>query len=233
MSKRNIEELKIIFQETELFKSLAREELELLVEGIETKTFAPKHMFFMPGDTGSSKLYVLQSGMIELYRLTAAGKRLVYWKIPAGSAFGFRGMFGTKKQGNFAVAVEECKIWEIPKEKFLSVLRKNPDIAVRMLDIVFHRLHLLEDRYIDSAYHSVKERLAYFLLNNSDDKTGILSNFSHEEIGNNIGAVRQTVTEHLNEFVKEGVLSIKRKQVKILNRKGLVNFLEDYDELSN
>ena len=81
----------------------------------------------------------------------------------------------------------------ITREDVLALLKRRPDLTLRILEIVGNRLRLLEERLLQALYSPVTVRLASFLLANIDSTSGELSDITHEEIGNTIGAVRQTV----------------------------------------
>ncbi|HTX88022.1 MAG TPA: helix-turn-helix domain-containing protein, partial [Bacteroidales bacterium] len=63
----------------------------------------------------------------------------------------------------------------------------------------------------------VADTLLFFALEiyGKDDFTFPVS---REEIGNLIGTTKETVSRVLNEFDKDGLISMKGKQVKILDR---------------
>ena len=109
----------------------------------------------------------------------------------------------------------------------MALLKRQPDLTLRILETVCNRLRLLEERLVDTVYNPVRVRLAYFLLTGVDSASGILTNVTHEEIGNTIGAVRQTVTETLGLMRKQGLILTKPKQIRIINRHGLEEIIRD------
>ena len=99
------------------------------------------------------------------------------------------------------------------------MLRNGPDVALRILDIVGNRLRLLEERFLETAYSPVKVRLAHFLYSNLD-QLEMLTNITHgTNSGDNVGAARQTITEVLGIIQKQGLIRIKHRSIRILNRK--------------
>jgi CRP-like cAMP-binding protein len=68
--------------------------------------------------------------------------------------------------------------------------------------------------------------LANLLLATADPISGILTNISHDEIGNMIGAARQTITKNLDEMRKQGILIIKQKRIQIVDRRALEQLIE-------
>jgi CRP-like cAMP-binding protein len=216
----------IPFSDNDFFKGLKPEELAALFEKVESRTYASGSLIFMPEELSCEKLYLLSRGQVEMYRLTVNGKRLVTRHISPGGIFGIRGLLGRSMQKNFAEATEDSLIGVISREQVLSHLKRQPDLMLRIMENVCSRLYLLEDRLVEAVYNPASVRLAYFLMANADTNSGILKGITHEEIGNRIGAVRQTVTENLNLFKKGGLITIKSKQIQIMDRHKLEKLVQ-------
>lgn len=196
-------------------------ELACLFSDTETRFYAAGSLIFTPGDRSCEHLYIVKLGCVDLYRLTASGKRLVTRRVARGGVFGVRGLLGRTMQGNFAEAVEDSTIDVVTREHVLALLKQQPDTALRILENVCDRLRVLEERLVEAAYSPASVRLAYFLLTTADPVSGVLTGMTHEEIGNTIGAVRQTVTEALSTMRRQGLLSTRPKQIAIVDRTGL------------
>jgi CRP-like cAMP-binding protein len=199
---------------------MASIELGLFFDNVETQYYPAGTILFTPEDSGE-RLYILRQGLVDLFRVTSSGKRLVTRQILPGSVFGIMGLLGQSMQGNFAEASEDSSICVITRENVLEMLKQHPDITLRLLEIVGRRLRLIEERLVEAVYSPVRVRLAHFLLTNADSASGVLNNLTHEEIGDTIGAVRQTVTETLGLLRKQGLIQTKPKRIRVINRHGL------------
>jgi CRP/FNR family transcriptional regulator len=129
-------------------------------------------------------------------------------------------------QGNFAETAEDSHIYVVTREHVLALLKRQPDLTLRLLEIVSDRLRLVEERLLEAVYSPVSIRLANLLLATADPISGILTNISHDEIGNMIGAARQTITKNLDEMRKQGILIIKQKRIQIVDRRALEQLIE-------
>jgi len=207
-----------LFYDSDLFKGLRSTELKLLFSKMETRSYKAGSIIFMPEAASCERLYLLSQGRVEMYRLTANGKRLVTRYISPGGIFGVRGIFDRRMQKNYAEAVTDSMIGVITRAQVLEHLKLQPDLMLRILETMCTRLYLLEDHLVETVYNPVTIRLAYYLLTNVDEVSGVLTNITHEEIGNRIGAVRQTVTETLGLFRKQGLIQTKPGQIQIIDR---------------
>jgi len=205
----------------DLFKGLEPTELASFFNEVELKHYPAESIVFAPEDSSCERLYILKEGRVERYRLTESGKRLVTRRILPGGIFGVMGLIGRNMQGNFAEAAEDSYIYVVTREHVLALLKRQPDLTLRILEIVSDRLRLIEERLLEAVYSPVPIRLANFLLATADPISEVLSNISHDEIGNTIGAARQTVTKNLNIMHKQGILIIKQKMIQIVDRRRL------------
>ena len=205
----------------EFIVGLKPEELASLVDRMEIRPYVTGRIIYMPEDSSGERLYFLKQGRVGMYRLTATGKRLVLRQVLPGTIFGVRALLGPGMQNNFAEATEDSMIGIISREEFLIYLKRQPELMLRILKNACYGLCFLEERLLETAYSPVSVRLAYFLLNNADPNSGLITNITHEEIGNRIGSVRQTVTETISFLRKRGLISTKTKQIHIIDRPGL------------
>lgn len=172
-------------------------------------------VFFTPEDT-SERLFILKSGVVELYRLNAQGKRVALGRLGAGTVFGEVGLLGQTLHGCFAEAVENSLVCVATREEVSRLLVQRPEVALRLLEAVGRRLKELEERFASLALSPVRVRLAELLLASMDQRTRQVSGFTHAELGDMVGALRQTVTETLGELQAEGLIEVGHKRVLIL-----------------
>ncbi len=177
-------------------------------------------VFFTPDDS-TERLFVLKSGQVVLYRLTPSGKRLITRRIGPGMIFGEMGLLGQTMQGCFAESQEDSLVCSATRDDVRSLLQQRPEVALRMLEAMGSRLKLLEERLEQAAFSPVKVRLAELLLANADPGSHVVQGYTQEEIGDLIGALRQTVTENLGALQAHGLVEVKHRSVRITDRKGL------------
>jgi CRP/FNR family cyclic AMP-dependent transcriptional regulator len=204
----------------EVCKRTETNEFGLFFDHVEEEFYPAGTMLFTPEES-AERLYILKQGRVDLFRLTAAGKRLVTRQILPGAVFGDMGLLGQTTQGSYAEAIEHSAVGIVTRKDILEILRRNPEISLRLLEMVGNRLRLIEERLLETSYSPVRVRIAHFLLTNTDPVSGVLTSFTHEEIGDIIGAARQTVTETLNFLQNKGLIFIGPKKLRIVSRHGL------------
>lgn len=211
----------------DVLKDLAHDEVTALFHRMVVRDCKPGTVFFMPEDSTES-LFILKTGYADLYRLTPGGKRLVTRHIEPGTIFGEMGLLGQSMQGCFAEATDDSLVCIATKDDVLRLLKERPTVALRLLEGLGNRLRLLEQRLEQTAFSPVKVRLASFIMANMDPATGAVRGYTHEEIGDMIGALRQTVTETLSELQKQHLIEVGHKRILVVDRQGLEQVASDH-----
>lgn len=213
-------------QRVDILKGLTRDEIEALFHGVMLRECAQGTVFFTPDDP-SERLFILKEGQVELYRLTPDGKRLVTRRIGPGKVFGEMGLLGQTMEGCFAEATEPSLVCTATRDHVMALLRERPDVTLRLLETITVHLRLVEERLQQVVFSPVRVRLATFLLANMDPSSGVLAGYTHADIGDAIGALRQTVTESLNQMQEQGLVEIGHKQIRMKDPRRLKALAEE------
>jgi CRP/FNR family transcriptional regulator len=115
----------------------------------------------------------------------------------------------------FAEAVEDSLICVMSRPDVERLIVKKPDVAIRMLEVLSERLVAAESRQEALAFQAVKVRLARELLRLAE---GDVARATHQDLGDTIGAYRETVTKTLDEFQREGLVDLSRMKITIRDR---------------
>ena len=199
----------------DVFKDLSQLETEALFEGMLVRKCQRGTVFFTP-DESTEQVFVLKSGEVQLYRLDINGHRLLIRRVGPGTIFGEMGLLGETVHGCFAEAVQDSLVCIASRDEMLQLLRRKPEVALRVLEIVGGRLKTLERRLERLALSPVSARLADLLLTLARPDTGEVVGYSHADFGAMIGAGRQSVTEALGTMKAEGLVATSHKRVRII-----------------
>lgn len=89
-----------------------------------------------------------------------------------------------------------------------------------------HSLHLLPARLEELAYRSVPARIAAVLLHLAREQHHAIP-ITHQELGEMVGVLRETVTSVLGEFQRAGLVQLQRGQIRVSDQEGLLQQLEE------
>lgn len=204
--------------ETRKFSSLCTE-----------KQFPQGATIFAEG-TPSGSIYVLESGLVKLISLSEKGQETTLHILKPGDVFGEL-LLSQEKRAFTAIVVEDALVTMIPREDFLKLLSRAPDVALNFIRVLSKRLARVEKGLAESSHTWSYHRLAKVLLHLSEQygeevSTGTLIKLrlTHEDLANLIGTTRETVTTQLNRFSQMGLLNRRARQI-IVTRPRLSEFI--------
>lgn len=206
----------------EVFQDLSKEEVEEMDRRTTMTTCEPGRVFYAPEETGEV-LFLLKKGRVQLYRLSPEGKKLVVAVLSPGSIFGEMSIVGQGMHNTFAEAIDECLICVMSRIDVERLLVNKPQVALRFMEAMAHRLQDAEEKLEDLAFKSIPSRLAGLLIklagaeNGRNDVVG----YTHQDMAEMLGTYRETTTQTLNEFKHRGWIEIGRKKIRILDREAL------------
>ncbi len=208
----------------DLFRDLSHDEMEMLDQTTRMTTVEKGRVVYRQDDKAQG-LFLLKTGRVRLSRITAGGKKLDLTILEPGTFFGEMPLLGERMRNTFAEAAEDCLLCVMSQYDIEQLVLRNPRVGLRMIEVLSRRLAESEARLEDLAYRSVPARLASVLLRLGTD--GVVEGITHEELGDMVGAYRETVTKTLNEFQSAGYVKLGRRRVSILEPTGLAALLED------
>ncbi|RME80221.1 MAG: Crp/Fnr family transcriptional regulator [Caldilineae bacterium] len=208
----------------DLFRALSNRELAQLARSM-TLTSAPKGKIFYHMEEKGEILYLVNSGRVQLYRISSEGKKLVLATLGGGAMFGEDVMWGEGRYHSEAQALTDCTLFLIHRHDLRRIIYRYPQIGWELLRVTHDRLKETESRLEEMAFKSVTSRVAATLLrqaNGSGDEVRL----THQDLAEMTGTYRETTTLVLNELKSHGLIRLGRRRIRILNYEGLKSVAE-------
>ncbi|MBL7703383.1 MAG: Crp/Fnr family transcriptional regulator [Ferruginibacter sp.] len=170
-----------------------------------------------------NKLYFTKDGFIKLGYIDEAGNEVIKEIIQKGEVFGQLTLERNNAQDEFAQAYKsDVSLCAFTMEDFVRILQRRPEMAIAFSFHLGNKLRKVENRLLNILNKDVKSRLVQLLIqlavdNNSikENKAVIAKFLTHDDIAKLIGSSRQTVTTSLNQFEKQGLITISKKDITI------------------
>lgn len=220
----NVDRKNLYLSEMELFQGLSSRDLEEVMR-VTTMTNVPKGRIFWPSEMGEV-LFLLKQGRVQIYRLSPEGKKLILTTLGPGSIFGEMTLTGQHMYDAFVETVEDSLICIISRSDLERLITENPQIALRLLDILGRRLYEMEKRLEELAFKKIPARLAALLLRLRNEQGDIIEGYTHQDLAEIVGTYRETVTQILNDMKAQRLIETKRKSIRILNPERLKELAE-------
>jgi len=201
----------------DLFKHLPDSCLEALEKESQVLDCKCGHLFYVTEQTGR-KLFILEKGSVRTFR-PYGDKRLTIATLGPPAIFGVLGCFGRGKYQSSAEALQPSRVRTISCETIQTLLECAPHLANKFVDLMSERLAHFLHSMETLARKGLIPRLATLLLEREEN--GVVAGMTHQELADNLGLHRETVTSTLGELRTAGIIEIKRKTILILQRERL------------
>lgn len=180
-------------------------------------------------DDRADGAYLLLSGSVKVSRLTPSGKEILLDLVGPGGVFGLQEALGGGRRGSAATALSDVRALRLEARELTVALGGSPGLLRDVLRHLLARLARVERRMELLMTLTVPRRLGHALLelSGAEDNGGARSvALTHQDMGNLVGTSRETVSLFLARFRQRGWVATERGRIRILDPKGLEEWLE-------
>ena len=162
---------------------------------------------------------LLLSGRIKVCKNAANGRELTLYRVDAGGSciISSSCLLGRSDYSARGIAETPLSLLLLPTPVFAELMVGHAPFR----DFVFHlfaeRIAELMQLVEEVAFARLDQRLARLLLARQGDVLAI----THQQLADELGSVREIVSRLLKGFVSQGLVSLGREQIAILDRPGL------------
>jgi len=201
------------------FNGLGNDTLQKIASHVAARSFSRHQAIVFEGDPCQA-IYFVSRGVVRTRRLSLEGREQVLAYLGPGEAFG---LVAALDGGPYLAAVDaltDTTLYIIPCERLRQIMRRHPSVALVVLKRLASEVRRLSDMVEGLALHTVRTRLARFLLARAD---GTLPprRWTQEEIAGQIGTVREIVGRTLRQLASDGLIRRERGRITIVDREGL------------
>ncbi|MEI8181202.1 MAG: Crp/Fnr family transcriptional regulator [Desulfomonile sp.] len=211
-----------------LFEGLPSDNHSDLASIATEKRFARGETVFSEGQAGSG-FFVVISGRVKIFKLSAEGKEQILHIFGPGEPFGEAPVFEGRRFPAHAVALDDSLFFFFPRSSFVGLIRRNPSLSLNMLAVLSRRLRRFAALVDDLSLKEVPGRLAAHLLYLSDGKDGaheLVLDIPKGQLAGLLGTIPETLSRILTKMVRQRLIESNGPRVKILDRKGLEDLAE-------
>lgn len=169
-------------------------------------------------------LYCIHSGNVKITKTTEDGKEQIVRLAKPGNIIGYRALLCNDRYNASAVALEDTAVCFFSKEYYYNLLHSKQEIVNETINLLTKDLRFAENMMLNMAQKHVKGRMAEVLLMLEDfygiyERDGTINtSLKREDIGRLIGTTTETSIRIISELVKEGLIELEGKRIRIVNR---------------
>jgi CRP/FNR family transcriptional regulator len=214
---------KAYYQEAlKFWKDLKEDQKVLLNQSIRKKHFA-KGEAMHTGSDNCSGLFLIESGQVRAYIVSENGKEITLYRLFDRDVCIFSASC-IMRNISFDIFLEtekETEAYLIPTSIFDRLSRESIEVQVFANELMASRFSEVMWIMEQVLFMTLDKRLAIFLLEQSNIEETDTIEITHERIANHLGSAREVVTRMLKYFQNEGIVSLSRGAIRILNREKL------------
>ena len=206
--------------DTPLFVELAPEDLRSICECGTIKTY-PKHSIVINEGDLSDTLYIILSGKVKVYVSEADGREVTLSILGPGKFFGELALIDESPRSASVSTLETASLSLVSKAAFEQCIKKDPEIALKLMRVLARRIRSLTDSVKNLALLDVYGRVARLLENLAISKNGVQvieQRLTHQDIANMVGASREMISRIMKELITGNYLQFKEKQITLLKK---------------
>jgi len=195
--------------------------------GANKKNFKVKkgEVIFNEGDPVTG-IYSVFEGNVKVHKQWGSEKELIIRFASKGAILGHRGLGGDNIYPVSATALQDGIICYMDMDFFESTLRVNAGLTYNFMMFFASELQEAEKKMRNMAHMPVKGRIAQALISlqqqfGTKDGGIIGIELSRQDLASFAGSTYETVFRMINELVKEEIVSVYGKKIRIINHDAL------------
>ena len=216
-----MESVEGVLRKTPLFAGLTEAEMRALTSRVNRRSLKKGEQLFAEGDPCAG-LFLVATGKIRIFKLSASGREQVLAMEGPGSSFAELPVFDGGAYPASAAAWEDSEILFISRKDFHNFCREHPDVALKVIAVVGSRLRRLVGIIEELSFTTVRQRLISLILQLAESegmrsKEGIQLELkkSHQDFAAELGTVRELVSRNLGRLQAEGFLTVQGRKLVI------------------
>lgn len=184
------------------------------------KTFK-KNTLIDPLD--ADHVYIVISGECRQGLVSVDGSERTFFRLTRGTIFGEMDYFDGDRTCEMTYVTQKSEISILPRPLLEETLKESPEVYRYFIHSIVRKYRLLMLQIADARFNDSIGILASALLRigsmqegrDLSERTLIERQYTHEELANNLGLSRPTVTSGLCYLKDKGLISNTGKQIVI------------------
>jgi CRP-like cAMP-binding protein len=215
------EEMAALLGRVPVFEELADDDLRRVAEVTVPRRFAAGEVVFREGDD-SDTCYVVHAGHARAIREHPDGRQITLATFGPGDIFGELAMFDDERRSATVEATDELEVLGILGGDMRRLLRRHPDMAVKLVISLGRRLRAANERLARQSFQTVQSRVAAVLAQLVDQaraegatERDVPVVATQADLAKLAGSSRESASRFLAVLERAGVISQGRGRLTV------------------
>jgi CRP/FNR family transcriptional regulator, cyclic AMP receptor protein len=207
-----------------LFSELTEEELTLLAALLRETHYPKNSMVFHEGESGESLLLIMK-GKVKVVLLGDEGQETILSIMTEGSFFGELSVIDSSRRSASVITLEHSTFLQMTGDAFLSALRTDPNIAMKVLKNLSARVRDLTEEVRSMRMFDIYGRLIRCLVRlgqthgkRDQDLITLSAVPNNQDLARMIGCTRESVSRAMKVLRENDFLKVVGRDLQIQER---------------
>ena len=201
-----------LLREVPLFSELSQEQIKEITSISLVKKYTKNQTIFSPFQKGEY-FFILKRGKVKVYK-TSRGKEQIIRIFDKPTMFGEAASFTGKNFPAWAEAIEDSEVILIPRRDFLSLIKRDPEIGMKLMSVMAQRLVYLTNVIESLSLKNALSKISSYILRKSEEE-GQEVEFSTNLAAMELGLTKETVSRMLSKLKEMGIIEKDRNRIRI------------------
>jgi CRP-like cAMP-binding protein len=180
-------------------------------------------------------LVFVAEGQVKMIKHSESGRETILATFGPGQIVGEVGVLVGESYPATAQALEPSRTFDIRRDDYIALVRKNPELAWALIQELGHRLQRAHETIRSLAVEKVERRVARVVLRMAntagerleDGSVRISVPLSRQDIADMAGTVIETAIRTLSKFQRQGLIETRDGHIILLQAHRLVAIAEE------
>ncbi len=217
-----------------LFDGVDEKELKRLERLCQWHRYKARQKVF-DRDTDRRDVFFVVDGAVRVVNYAMSGREIAFETVTAGEICGELAATDGLPRTASVDAIEDTLLAFMPAAAFRDLLRRNNDIALRVLDRLVRMVRACDERIMDLSTLGAVQRVYRELLRLAVPDAAVKSQWvirqvpPEREIASRTSTARETVARALSQLRQGGIVRRKGRNLYILHRDRLEQITDMLD----
>jgi len=218
-----------------VFELLEPDHLDMLARLVMPRQLAAGQIIWLQGQN-VTHFTILFSGQLRSVRRSSSGSEKLVSILTPGHHFGLAEMITGATSAVTVIAEERSIILTMNHKALRRILRSHNEIGYRFMQTMARAIFELTRELERASFENIHTRLARLLLEGPACRppavchVPLTGQISHQQLAVRLGVSRETISRVLGDFKAKGLIKTGYRSISVLNRDGLMEYVEDYDQ---
>ncbi len=192
-----------------------------MAERATRKRYESASTVFSEGDL-CVELLIVEEGSVKMSKSAPNGRQQLMGIERTGNTLAEVPVFDGGRYTVTALVMEPTILLRVDAERFREVCLQHPEVAVKVIKALGHRLRHLERLVEELSFSTVRGRLIGHLLRLAEEcgeRGGNSVDFelkeNNEELAARVGTVRELISRNLGRLHGDGLIEMRRRAIRI------------------